>query len=309
MFSRALIIVTMALLGQNPPPSSPPLVPASPPKTPGPATPPSATSPGNGQPSRDLPAFESDFKAALARANKEGKVLLLDFYTTTCPYCERMMKFVYPEPEVHAFAEKVVWLRVDQNKGEGVALRRQFRAGPTPMYVAVALDGKSAFYRYSGAPAKKGFLHNMSLLPVLRGECEQLRKLALAEKPTPEQRLTLARGELLEGRLDAGKKMLQQIADDDPTNKSGLTDDALVLLGMVKIADSPEYGPWQAYGDWQKVIKQYPTSDRGADAVMYIAKMLKGTGETVKYPKLGELIKDYPDGVDVAGCAKILDEK
>ena len=163
------------------------------------------------------------------------------------------------------------------------------------------------YYSFGGAPGRKGFLHNMSLLVVTRTQCDEARQAAAAGKPTIAQRLTLAKGELMEGRIDSGKQALQQIIVDDPSNQSALVDDSLVLLGMVKNAASREVGPQQAYQDWAKVIRQYPTSDRGEDAVLYVGKMMREIGRQDKVDLINPLLKNYPEGVDVAGIHKVLD--
>src|SRR5690349_1881261 len=121
------------------------------------------TSPAASQP-QAMPAFEDHLNIAVQKARAEGKPLILELYRQDCPYCARMMKSVYPQPDVLEFSRQFVWLRLDQDLLEGNELRRRYQAGSTPMYIAIGQDGASAYYRFSGAMSRKAFEHNLGLV-------------------------------------------------------------------------------------------------------------------------------------------------
>jgi len=59
--------------------------------------------------SRDDPIFVE----ALARAKKENKPLVLDFYADWCAPCLKMLKTTFPDPKVVPLLERCVFLKVD----------------------------------------------------------------------------------------------------------------------------------------------------------------------------------------------------
>ena len=62
--------------------------------------------------SRDDPIFVE----ALARAKKENKPLVIDFYADWCAPCLKMLKTTIPDPKVTTLLEKCVFLKVDTDK-------------------------------------------------------------------------------------------------------------------------------------------------------------------------------------------------
>jgi thiol:disulfide interchange protein len=62
--------------------------------------------------SRDDPIFVE----ALARAKKENKPLVLDFYADWCAPCLKMLKTTIPDPRVASLLVKCVFLKVDTDK-------------------------------------------------------------------------------------------------------------------------------------------------------------------------------------------------
>ncbi|MFO0874343.1 MAG: thioredoxin family protein [Phycisphaerales bacterium] len=282
-------------------------------------------------------AFEDDFAAGLARAKRENKPLLVEFMRPGCPFCARMESQVYVLPEAKALAESVVWVRVNQEKGDGPRLLRQFRTGATPSYVAVGHDGTSVYYRYSGALPAPGFLHSMSILQftpeeiadpsqaTASGELSRIPIDLHALEPlpaaasdggsglggarestgtriTPARLLALAKTKLMKGDIAAGTALLEQLVQVDPGNTSGSVDDALILLGQLEHADLSVRGADQAYADWLRILKEFPSSDRAGDAALYIMKVLRSAGHDDEANKLHALLKQYPANVDAKAC-------
>jgi len=60
---------------------------------------------------------------ALDRADREGKLVLVDFYADWCVPCKRMLKETYKDPQVVLELEHLVFLKVDTDEHPEVAER------------------------------------------------------------------------------------------------------------------------------------------------------------------------------------------
>jgi thiol:disulfide interchange protein len=61
--------------------------------------------------------WETDFDAALARARKENKIVMVDVYTDWCGYCKKLDREVYANPRVQEkLSEMIVPVKVNPEK-------------------------------------------------------------------------------------------------------------------------------------------------------------------------------------------------
>src|SRR4030095_1541827 len=59
----------------------------------------------------------------LARAQKEGKPVVLDFFAEWCAPCQRMEKTTFKDERVRGLLERCVFVRVDTDKYPDIAMR------------------------------------------------------------------------------------------------------------------------------------------------------------------------------------------
>ncbi|HKK75547.1 MAG TPA: thioredoxin domain-containing protein [Saprospiraceae bacterium] len=82
--------------------------------------------------------MEGDWKAALAKAKKEKKLIFVDAYASWCGPCKRMAATVFTQKEAGDFYnEKFINFKIDMEKGEGPAFGGKYpvRAYPTLMFI------------------------------------------------------------------------------------------------------------------------------------------------------------------------------
>ena len=93
-------------------------------------------------------AWESDLRTAHARANTEGKLLLLHFYSDNCIWCERLEAGAFQQSSVSdAISRDFVPLRVHANKNPKLA--SLFKVTKFPTDIVVTVDGQTLTHKVS----------------------------------------------------------------------------------------------------------------------------------------------------------------
>ncbi|WP_165605786.1 thioredoxin family protein [Flavivirga aquatica] len=89
-------------------------------------------------------SFEkTSFKEALQKAKKENKILFMDCYTTWCGPCKWMTKEIFPLKEVgDFFNENFINIKIDMEKGEGIALNSKYEITAYPSLLFIDSEGK-----------------------------------------------------------------------------------------------------------------------------------------------------------------------
>ncbi len=87
-------------------------------------------------------SWESEWDAAVARAKKENKPILVDFYADWCVWCKTLDSTTYKDPAVaRLLGEKMVPLKVDVDHG-GRELARQWGVSGLPTILVLSPNGK-----------------------------------------------------------------------------------------------------------------------------------------------------------------------
>lgn len=87
--------------------------------------------------------FEGSFKAALAKAKKENKLIMFDAYTTWCGPCKVLKTKVFPNKELGDYInKKFVSIGVDMEAGEGIQLANMYPLDGYPTIFFLDAEGK-----------------------------------------------------------------------------------------------------------------------------------------------------------------------
>lgn len=83
------------------------------------------------------------YKDALTTAKTENKKVFMDFYTDWCGPCKMMSREIFPQKSVGDYMNKnFVCIKVNAEKGDGVALAKRYKINAYPTMVVIDMDEK-----------------------------------------------------------------------------------------------------------------------------------------------------------------------
>jgi len=91
-------------------------------------------------PLSEIDWVQQDYTAALAKAETDGKLLMIDVYTDWCMPCKKMDKETFHEKNVVDKAANFVTLKLDAEKGQGPEVQKKF--GVTGYPTILFVNGK-----------------------------------------------------------------------------------------------------------------------------------------------------------------------
>lgn len=102
--------------------------------------------------------FTGTWQGLLAEAKKQNKPIFVDVYTTWCGPCKLMAKEAFPDKAVgELFNANFVSYQIDAEKGEGLAVAKQYNVTAYPTSLFVSADG-NLIQRTVGYGGIKGLL-------------------------------------------------------------------------------------------------------------------------------------------------------
>ncbi len=95
--------------------------------------------------------FHGTWSEAVDKAKQENKKIFIDFFTEWCGPCLNMALTVFPLPQVgELYNNNFVCLKIDAEKGEGVALAKKYGVFSYPNYVFVDPETEEMIHRSGG---------------------------------------------------------------------------------------------------------------------------------------------------------------
>lgn len=95
-----------------------------------------------------------DLQSGLRRAQKDRKLILVEFSRLNCPYTAQMDVDVFPDPDVQREMEDFIAVRLDVNTHRAEATRRNVTITPTFL---VARSNGTILRRHDGALSADAF--------------------------------------------------------------------------------------------------------------------------------------------------------
>ncbi len=94
----------------------------------------------------------------LSKAGKENKLVFVDCFTVWCGPCKGMDKFVFTNDTVaDFFNSNFINVKMDMEKGEGIAMGNKYKVGAFPTYLLLD-GGGNVVYKFVGGMTADSFL-------------------------------------------------------------------------------------------------------------------------------------------------------
>ncbi|TKK72003.1 thioredoxin family protein [Ilyomonas limi] len=103
------------------------------------------------------------WQQALGKAREENKMIFIDVYTTWCSYCKQMDAHIFSMKAVGEYHnEHFINLRIDAERGDGIAIRNSYRLLGFPTFLYLDPQG-TVIRKTAGYQNKEQLLYNSQL--------------------------------------------------------------------------------------------------------------------------------------------------
>jgi thioredoxin-related protein len=121
---------------------------------------------------QDSVRYYKSWEKALKAAKKTNKLIFLDAYTAWCAPCKRMEATTFKNAEViKTLNEKFIPIKLNMERGEGIALAKNYRIGGYPTLLFIDAEGKMLH-------SEAGFKNDSSFLAMSQTALNPSERLA-----------------------------------------------------------------------------------------------------------------------------------
>jgi thiol-disulfide isomerase/thioredoxin len=109
---------------------------------------------------RSIDFEQGNFKALLAKAKKENKMIFIDCYTTWCGPCKWMAKNIFTnDSAADYYNQNFINAKIDMEKGEGIEIAKEYSVQNYPTMLYLNAEGEQ-MHRICGSSPTQEFIQN-----------------------------------------------------------------------------------------------------------------------------------------------------
>lgn len=227
--------------------------------------------------------IEDDYAKALALAEKEKKLLLVDFAARWCPGCVRLEKEIFDTKEFKSKTKKFIKLKIDVDRFENAILSEKFNIKAIPSLVVINPQQQEIdrILDFQPLEAIDAFLLSIQNDPTPLQELKEKAK----QKDMPTL-LRLGKRLLSAGREQESVEILKQVQPTPPEYARAQVHAAAVLY-----TEKPETKA-QYIQTLKEVLRAEPNSSRSLDWRERLASLVDNEKEKNQLKQEGAALAD-----------------
>jgi thioredoxin-related protein len=178
----------------------------------------------------EIKFLHGSLNEALTRAQAEKKPVMIDFMTDWCRWCDTLDLRTYTDASVEEFINaRVIPIKIDAEKGEGIALDKKYAIQAYPTILLINADGDEIDRIVGYYPAKE-FLKSMRDFVDGVNTLGQL-KADIAKNPNdPSTQYAMASKYVARNDIEPAVEHFGKLLKLDPGNKLGHNEEAEFVI-------------------------------------------------------------------------------
>ena len=235
------------------------------------------------------------FQQGLQLAQREEKIMMVDFRTDWCEWCKALDTTTYTDTRVVKFSSNLICVKVDAEKD--VLISRKYKIYGFPSILFIRGNGNE-IDRIVGYYSADEFLK--AAKDILAGKNIFTALLEKEKKYPNDVNLLYRLGVKFQDRGMGGEAIVRfkKIIELDPKNESGKSDSAIVCIGEQYVREKERLGEmcyYMAINEFNRLIFMYPKSKCVENAKLYIGYCFEKVADTSNaIAAYKRFISDYP---------------
>lgn len=214
---------------------------------------------------------------ALALAQAQGTLVMVDVYATWCGPCHMLDQQVFNQTQVTAVTDTMIALKIDAETSPGEVLVERYHVVGYPTVLFLAPDGRE-IDRIFGFLEAEAFARTAQGYQEGQGTLEALEGQLSAEPDNLELRYDVFFRNVVRGRETRALRLAESIHHRDPRNASGLHPKLHYDLGKYLYArGAKDYALAITY--FEELQRRWPASDEATASYYAMARAYLGRGE------------------------------
>lgn len=229
---------------------------------------------------------DGSYASVLQRAKKEQKIVFYMLYANWCSHCNKMKETVFKEEKVAGYLNaNFVCAWQDAEKGQGIAMKQQFKVNAYPTFLFLDGDGQ-LLYVFNGEWQTDAFLAEIKLAQIREKQLpyleQQFREDPSNGKKCLDYLATLKKG--LE-RSEINAQAQQYFATQPDDQMVSETNWRIIANGVSDIGSRPFQYVLQHKADFEKVASPKRVQKKIDNIVMESLHPFLESLDTVNYFK------------------------